>query len=100
MCVREGQKRKDTESAGGRGATGYLCAGPHWQACFLPLTPWTGADDFPPNTLPQQSGCLGPWKDERDPLTCSGKLPGATVPQSPGLVLGAGQGIKRRWELD
>lgn len=95
MCWK-GQRRKGTESAGGRGATGYLCAGPHWQACFLPLTPWTGADDSLLNTPPQQSGCSGPWKGERGPLTYSGKLPGAAVPQSPRLVLGARQGIKRR----
>ena len=100
MCVGERQRRKDSESAGGRGATGYLCAGPHWQACFLPLTPWTGADDSLPNTPPQQSGCLGPWKGERGPLTCSGKLLAAAAPQSPGLVLRAGQGIRRRQELN
>ena len=99
MCVREGQRRKEARSTGGRGATGYLCAGPHLLACFPPSTPWTGADDSLPNTPPQQSGCSGPWKGERGPLTCSGKPPDAAAPQSPGLVLRAGQERNRRWHF-
>lgn len=85
-----GRSGEVAEGAGGRGATGYLCAGPHWPACFLPWTPWTSADGSLPNTPPRQSACSAPWKGEKGPPTCSGRRPGAAAPRSPELVLRAG----------